>query len=284
MIQGLRAGTHIAAKELAAHLRNWWIVIMGGVCALLSGLIGTYGFSFAAGEAGAESVLVSLLHLQLYIVPLLGLLLAYDAVLGERESGMFDLHLSLGVSRWTFLLGKWAGLYVCLLIAVAPGLLLQGLAFVSAGGGAAAFVALLLYCALLACAIISTGLLISCCSLNRGTVVSLAIGSWIVLVVLLDFLVVGLLAATEGGVPDWVVNGLILANPLGSYRFLTYSHFFPDQVEPLLHARHVGVLSALAMMACWIIGPVLLAARTLRSIHRPVEFHSESGPAATVSA
>lgn len=282
-METLRAILHIASKELSAHVRSWWIVIMGVVCLLLSGLIGAYGFSFASGDAGARSVLVSLLHLQLYIVPLLGLLLAYDAILGERESGMFDLHLSLGVDRWTFLTGKWIGLYVCLLVAVAPGLLIQGNAFRTAGGGWSTFAALLLYCALLASAIVSTGLLISCCSLNRGTVVSLAIGSWIVLVVLLDFLVVGLLAATEGNVPDWLVNGLILLNPLGSYRFLAYAHFFPDQVEPLLHARNVGMASALIMLGLWICAPVMLAGQRLRSIHRPVDYVSDDAALEPVS-
>lgn len=283
-MESLHAIRHIAGKELSAHLRNWWIVIMGVVCALLSGLIGAYGFSFAAGAAGAHSVLVSLLHLQLYIVPLLGLLLAYDAILGERESGMFDLHLSLGVNRWTILCGKWVGLYACLSIAVLPGLLLQGNAFRAAGGGWGTFLALMLYCALLASAVVSTGLLISCCSLNRGTVVSLAIGTWVVLVVLLDFLVVGLLAATEGDVSDWLVNGLILANPLGSYRFLAYAHFFPDQVEPLLHARNVGVASALGVLALWIVGPVLLAGQRLRSIYRPVDYVAETNHGQALSA
>jgi hypothetical protein len=77
-------------------------------------------------------------------------------------------------------------------------MLLEGRAFLAAGGDAGTFAALLLYCALLASAITSTGLLISSCSLNRGTVVSLAVGSWIVLVVLLDLVVVGMLAATAG--------------------------------------------------------------------------------------
>jgi Cu-processing system permease protein len=274
-MEPLRAAIHLAAKEMSAHLRSWWIVIMGSVCALLSALIGSYGFSFASGQAGAQSVLVSLLHLQLYIVPLLGLLLAYDAILGERDSGMFDLHMSLGVSRWTLLAGKWMGLYACLLVAVAPGMLLQAYAFHAAGGGVESFLALLLYSAILASVIISIGLLISSCSLQRGTVVSLTVGTWIVLVVLLDLIVVGLLAATEGDVPDWLVNSVILFNPLGSYRLLTYAHFFPDQVEALLHARHVGVVSALLIMGLWTVGPVWLAALRLRGIHRPIEFHAE---------
>ncbi|HJP30546.1 MAG: ABC transporter permease [Candidatus Latescibacteria bacterium] len=272
----VHAALHLAVKEMSAHLRSWWIVIMGTVCALLSGLIGTYGFSFASGQAGAESVLVSLLHLQLYIVPLLGLVLAYDAVLGERESGMFDLHLSLGVSRWTFLVGKWIGLFACLAIAISPGMLLQGHAFHTAGGGWLTFAALLLYCGFLSGAVVSTGLLISSCSLNRGTVVSLAVGSWILLAVLLDFLIVGLLAATAGDVPDWLVNGLILVNPLGSFRLLTYAHFFPDQVEALLHARQTGALAAAVMLGLWVAGPVLLAGHRLRAIHRPIDFRALS--------
>jgi Cu-processing system permease protein len=272
----LRTALHLATKEISAHLRSWWILIMGAVCALLSMLIGAYGFSFASGQAGTETVLVSLLHLQLYIVPLLGLLLAYDAVVGEHESGMFDLHLSLGVSRWTFLAGKWLGLYACLVIAMTPSMLLQAWAFHAAGGGPETFAALLLYCGLLASAMISTGLLISSCSLSRSTVISLAIGSWLLLVVVLDLVVVGLLAATAGDIPDWLVNGMILVNPLGGYRLLTYAHFFPDQIELLLQARNISVPAALAILAVWVVGPVLLAGSKLRAVHRPVDFRTVS--------
>lgn len=105
---------------------------------------------------------------------------------------------------------------------------------------------------------------------------SLAVGSWIVLVVLLDLVVVGMLAATEGDIPDWLVNGVILVNPLCSYRLLTYAHFFPDQVEALLHTRGSGILTALLLLGLWVTVPVLLAGQRLRAMHRPVDFHTES--------
>ncbi len=264
------AAIYIAYKELIANLKSWWILIMGLVCAVLSWAVGSYGFSFASGQIGQETVLVSLVHLQLYIVPLLGLLIAYDAILGERESGMFDVHLALGVPWWSFLVGKWIGLFASLAIALAPSLFLQALSFVAAGGSGAQFAALLLYSALLASAIVSAGLLVSSASLNRSTVVSLCIGTWLVLAVLLDFLVIGLLAATQGDVPDELVNALILVNPLGSYRLLSYLHFFPQQVEPLLYARGVGVAAAVAMLAAWVVGPLLATGYRLTRIYRPV--------------
>ena len=98
----LAAARHLAIRELAAHLKSRWIVITGSLCAVLSWVVAFHGLGFATSTMGSETVLVSLVHLQLYIVPLLGLLLAYDAILGERESGMFDLHLALGVAPGAF--------------------------------------------------------------------------------------------------------------------------------------------------------------------------------------
>ncbi|MBT4611716.1 MAG: ABC transporter permease subunit [Gemmatimonadetes bacterium] len=266
----MRPMLYLAMKELVANLKSWWIVIMGLLCALLSWTVGSYGFSFASGDIGQETVLVSLIHLQLYIVPLLGLLVSYDAVLGERDSGMFDVHLALGVGRLSFLAGKWIGLSASLFIALIPSLILQATAFLAAGGAMSSFFILLLHCGLLCSAVISIGLFISSWSLNRSTVVSLCIGSWLVLAILIDFIVVSLLAATQGNVPDWLVNGMIIGNPLGSYRLLSYLHFFPEQVEALLYTRETGWMAATSVMALWIVAPLLATGYRLSRIYRPI--------------
>lgn len=267
----LKSACYLAGKEVAANLRNWWIAIMGLLCAALSWTVGSYGFSFASGELGQDTVLVSLIHLQLYIVPLLGLLLAYDAILGECESGMFDLHLALGIGCSSFLVGKWAGVAVSLWIALLPSLVLQAVAFVRAGGEPIAFAALMFYCGLLCGAVVSVGLFASSASRNRGTVVSLCIGAWLVLAVLIDFAVVSLLAITQGDVPDWLVNGLIVGNPLGAYRLLSYLHFFPEQLENLVHIREAGWLPAALVLAVWTIGPLAATAHRLVRLYRPID-------------
>jgi Cu-processing system permease protein len=260
----------LALRELAVHWQSRWILITGGLYTTLSWAVAFYGFSFTGGTAGLETVLVSLVHLQLYTVPLLGLLLAYDTFLGERESGMFDLHLALGVSQWEFLLGKWLGLALSLAFVLAPGLLLQAAGLGAAGGSLGQFTRLLCYDALLGGAVVSTGLMVSGLSLNRGTVISLCIGIWLLEAVLLDFVAIGLLAATGGDIPGGVINALTAAHPLGAYRLLNYLSFFPDQMASLAHAPGVNLYSAYAVLAAWVFLPLAATQYRLSRTFKPV--------------
>ena len=265
-----RCMLHLVAKELTANLKSWWIAIMGLVCAVLSWFVGAYGFSFTGGQVQVETLLVSIVHLQLYTVPLLGLLLAYDSILGERESGMFDLHLALGLGKVTFLLGKWFGLMVSLWIALLPSMAVQGWSLLAAGGGSQTFVWFVGYALLLSGAVVSLGLLLSSLSLNCGTIVSLSVGVWLLLAVLMDFAIIGVLAFTDGAAPDWIVNALIVANPLGLYRLLSYLTFFPEQVEALLHIRGEGLAFAVFALLLWIVGPVFFTWVRLARQYRPI--------------
>lgn len=261
---------YLVAKELVANLKSWWIAITGLAAAALSWFVGAHGFAFTGGQVQVETLLVSIVHLQLYIVPLLGFLLAYDAILGERESGMFDLHLALGLGKGTFLAGKWLGLMVSLWIALVPSLAVQAWSLVAAGGETGTFVWLVVYAGLLSGAVISIGLLLSSLSLNRGTIISLSVGVWLLLAVLMDFAIIGVLTLTQGDVPDWIVNALVVVNPLGLYRLLSYLTFFPGQVEALLHIRSGGLMLAGLALLSWIAGPVLLTWYRLTRQYRPI--------------
>lgn len=267
----------LVVSELVANLKSWWIAIMGAVCTGLSWFVGAHGFSFTGGQVQAETVLVSIVHLQLYTVPLLGLLLAYDAVLGERESGMFDVHLALGLSQGVFLVGKWLGLMASLCIALVPSMAIQAWSLQLAGGSMREFLVFSIYAGLLGGAVVSIGLLLSTLSLNRGTVVSLCVGAWLVLAVLMDFAVIGLLAFTQGAAPDWAVNALVVANPLGLYRLLSYLTFFPQQVESLLNVRGGGLVFVAAALGAWTAGPVLLAWYALARRYRPIAVYVGGG-------
>ncbi|NKB67088.1 MAG: ABC transporter permease subunit [Candidatus Latescibacteria bacterium] len=260
----------LAAKEVQAHLKSGWIAITGLACAALSWFVGVHGFAFTGGQVQIETLLVSIVHLQLYTVPLLGLLLAYDAILGERESGMFDLHLSLGLDKSTFLVGKWVGLSLSLWLALLPGLAVQAWSLWAVGGSSSTFILLLVYAALLGGAVLSLGLLLSCLSLNRSTVVSLGVGVWLALAILLDFAAVVLLTHTQGTAPEWLVNALITTNPLGLYRLLSYMSFFPDQVEALLGVSGFSPQLAAGAMLAWTAAPAWIALRKLGRHYRPI--------------
>ncbi len=95
---------YIVRKEWSDSFNNLWITIIAVACSILSFFVCTMGFSFTGGEVQIEALLLSIVNLQLYTVPLLGILLVYDAIIGERESAMFDVHLTRGVGLVSFLL------------------------------------------------------------------------------------------------------------------------------------------------------------------------------------
>ena len=79
----------IAAKEMRDGLRNRWVI---ATTALLAALALTLAFLGAAPtgtvKVGALGVtIVSLSSLSIFLVPLIALLLSYDAIVGEAERG-----------------------------------------------------------------------------------------------------------------------------------------------------------------------------------------------------
>lgn len=55
----------------------------------------------------------------IYLVPLIAVLLGYDAIVGEQEGGLLELLLSMPITRLAILLGKYLGLSAALAGAIA---------------------------------------------------------------------------------------------------------------------------------------------------------------------
>src|SRR6185369_4501123 len=75
----------------------------------------------SVGYRGIDVTIVSLSSLVTYLVPLIALLLGYDAIVGERERGSLELLLSMPITRFELLLGKFAGLAAALAVSTALG-------------------------------------------------------------------------------------------------------------------------------------------------------------------
>lgn len=79
----------VAGKEFRDDFRNRWTVALTVLFALLALGIAWFG-SAAAGKVGFTSfdaTLASLTTLGAFVIPLIGLLIAYDAIVGERDDG-----------------------------------------------------------------------------------------------------------------------------------------------------------------------------------------------------
>ena len=195
----------IAAKEIQESLRNYWVLAMTALLAALA-LSLTFLGSAPTGSVGARAldvVIVSLSSLTIFLVPLVALLISHDAIVGETERGTMLLLLSYPVSRGQVLLGKFVGHLAILAFATVLG---YGTAAVTlAATGAvidsqswAAFAAMIGSSVLLGAVFIAIGYLISVLVRARATAAGIAIGVWLLFVVVFDMVLLGVLVADRG--------------------------------------------------------------------------------------
>ena len=127
----------IAVKEWRDGLRNRWVI---ATTALLAALALTLAFLGSAPTGtvkvgGLAVTVVSLSSLTIFLVPLIALLLSYDAIVGEIDRGTMSLLLTYPVARWQVLLGKFIGHLAILVFATVVGYGTAGLAAQWAGSG-----------------------------------------------------------------------------------------------------------------------------------------------------
>lgn len=215
----------LAGREIRDGLRNRWVVAATGLLAALALALVFLG-STPAGQVAADPLavqVVSLSSLSIYLLPLIALVLTYDAIAGELENGTLLLLLAYPISRWQLLAGKCLGHGAILAFATAAGFGLAGLAAGLSGeveaAGLRAFGALIGSSILLGWAFVSVGYLLSVLVRERRTAAGLAMAVWLLLVVLYDMGLLAALAATGGeGLLGELMPALLLANPADAYR------------------------------------------------------------------
>ncbi len=217
---------HLAAKEIRDGLRNRWVAATVLTLAGLALILALLGAAPGGGtKASALSVtVVSLSSLSVYLLPLIALMLAYDAVVGELERGTLLLLLSYPVKRWQVVLGKFLGHVAILAVAIVLGYGSAALAVLATGGGddaagLTAFAALCGSSILLGAAFLALGYLLSAMCEERARAAGLAIGLWLVLVVIYDLGLLGLLLLdAKQTIAPPLFAGLLLANPADAFR------------------------------------------------------------------
>ena len=113
----------VAAQEVRVGLRNRWVLATTVLMAALALSLALLG-SAPTGAVKADPlavVVVSLASLTVFLVPLIALLLSFDAIVGEQERGTLMLLLSYPVSRWQVVAGKVLGQIAILGIATLLG-------------------------------------------------------------------------------------------------------------------------------------------------------------------
>ena len=220
----------LAGRELRDGLRNRWIaaaVLLLATLALSLAFLGSAPVG-AVKAAAFDITIASLASLTVYLLPLIALMLAYDAFVGEAERGTLLLLLAYPVARWQVVLGKFLGHTAILALAILLGygvvLLGVSLAGESSPGDWRAFAALMASSLLLGSAFLGLGYLPSVLVRERATAAGMAIALWLLFVVLYDLALLGLLVADEGQViGQGLITALLLVNPTDAYRLFNLS-------------------------------------------------------------
>ena len=258
----------LAQKEIRDGLRNRWIaaaIILLGTLALALSLLG----SAPTGSVKASDLditVISLSSLSVYLIPLIALMLSFDALVGEFERGTMMLLLTYPVTRWQVIIGKFLGHLSILFIAIFAGY--GGAIFiitVFTGGsieGWQAYLIMMLSSLLLGAVFIALGYLVSVLVKERATAAGTAIGLWLVFVVLYDLVLFGVLLIDEGQlIGQQLFSILMLISPTDSYRILNLSMF--DGVSEAAGiaglASEAGMSSALliSVISLWVVAPLV---------------------------
>jgi len=214
-----------AGAEMRIALRNRWVAIVIVMMVLFSVVLTAAG-SGPTGLLGADRLSVtvaSLTSLAVYLVPLVALLMSFDAIAGEIERGTLPLVLTYPVSRAELILGKFFAHIAILALATAIGFgIAAGAAFAMDAGAAAGLPALwrLFWTSLLLGAtFLGIGYAISAVSRRPGAAAGVVIGLWLVLIVLYDLgLLAGVVASGDGAFTTDIFPWMLLANPADAFR------------------------------------------------------------------
>lgn len=223
----------IARKELSDSLRNRWLVAIALVFATLALGIAWFGAA-ASGQVGYASTpatIASLASLGIFLIPLIALLLAYDAIVGEEEGGTLLLLLTYPLSRSQLLLGKFLGHGLTLALATLIGFGVAGVAIallvdeVTITSLMAAMLRFIASTVLLGWGFIALAYLISVRVGEKPVAAGLALAIWFFFVLIFDLLLLGTLVASEGQFSAELLPWLLMLNPTDIYRLLNIVAF-----------------------------------------------------------
>jgi Cu-processing system permease protein len=262
----------IGLKEIQEGLRNRWVLATTLLLAALA-LTLTFLGSAPTGNVGVRAldvIIVSLSSLTVFLLPLIALLISHDAIVGEMERGTLLLLLSYPVARWQVLLGKFAGHLAILAFATLLG-------YGSAAGALAAtgtaidaeswtaFGSLIGSSVLLGATFVAIGYVVSALVRDRGTAGGIAVGIWLVFVLIYDMALLGILVVDQSQtVSGGILNALLLLNPTDAYRLFNLA----GSANVSAFSGMAGVASTttlsppvlLAALAAWTLSALALAA------------------------
>lgn len=222
----------VALKEFRDCLRSRWLLFGSALFAILSVAVffGTAAIGGTLQYQPLSSVMNSLLSLTVFLLPLLALLLCYDAFVGEAESGTLLLMLTYPLSRLQWLTGKAIGQGGAILLVLAAGFavlpLIQAFLPVPYGMGEllGAMAVLIATGWLLGLVFMLLAYWVSLTVRHKAQALALLLVVWFTAVLLYDLALLVISVAGADTLGRSALTALMLANPASVFRLINQAH------------------------------------------------------------
>ena len=222
----------VALKEFRDCLRSRWLLFGSALFAILSVAVffGTAAIGGTLQYQPLSSVMNSLLSLTVFLLPLLALLLCYDAFVGEAESGTLLLMLTYPLSRLQWLTGKAIGQGGAILLVLAAGFavlpLIQAFLPVPYGMGEllGAMAVLIATGWLLGLVFMLLAYWVSLTVRHKAQALALLLVVWFTAVLLYDLALLVISVAGADTLGRSALTALMLANPASVFRLINQAY------------------------------------------------------------
>ena len=257
----------IAKKEFMDNLRNSWIMILTVLFIILTLVI---SFVSGGGSLGdIELTVVGLLAIASLLIPIIAIMLGYNTISGEAESGSLLVVQSYPVSREEVYFGKFLGLGSVLAVSVLLGFGISGIVIGAVVGGAnpSGFLVFIFLTILLGFIYLSLSICFSAILKRRSTSLYAGVGlffwSMIISSVLLGiYLGTGgsFTGLTTGGLPDWLWSSMMVLSPMDFYQTATMLGFDLQVADvsgfSIMIPDFITLTNLLIIFILWIVIPL----------------------------
>ncbi|PIP78601.1 MAG: hypothetical protein COW84_11490 [Gammaproteobacteria bacterium CG22_combo_CG10-13_8_21_14_all_40_8] len=259
----------VVEKEFKDGLRNRWLIAITMIfCLMASGIswfgsanVGTVGFSSIA------NTIMSLSSLNVFLLPLIALLLSYNAIVGEDEDGTLLLLLTYPLTKGQLLLGKLLGHSLILAVATLVGFGSAALMIALFADNVdlmqllSAFGLFILSANFLGTSFVCMAYVISSWVSEKSKAAGIALILWFFFVLIYDMSLLGILVATKGQVHAQVFPYLLLLNPTDIFRLINLLSFegTGSGLLGMASQLHFSLYGLFFSLTLWILLPLLLA-------------------------
>ncbi len=259
----------IAKKEFMDNLRSKWIMVLTIIFILL-----TLVMSFVQGGGGLSSMevtVVGIMAIASMLVPIIAIMLGYNTITGEAESGSLLVVLSNSITRFEVLIGKFVGLGSVLSTSILLGFGIAGIVImVEDSSNVAGYFIFMILTILLGLMFLSLSMCFS--SLLKRTVMSLGAGIGIYFWgMIIGTVLMGVYLATTPGsdlmsmannMPDWMMSAMMILSPMDMYQTSTMLGFSMTSLSTggfsISLPSYITLPRLLIVYAMWIIVPMIV--------------------------